>query len=207
MEGVLKLRDMLACLVAGALLLPAQQTQPPAAGAKTGELEITVIEGEGAKNNVRARTAVAPVVEVKDAGKPVEGAEVVVVLPAVGPSGSFHGWLKNQTVKTDAQGRAAVTGYQPNSEEGRFNIKVTATSGSKTGTAIIAQSNVSGPGASMSGGSTKSRRNLWIALGIVGAGAIAAGVAVAAGGDDSPSASGKVPVSVSAGPVTVAGPR
>lgn len=201
----MKVRDMLACLVAGALLLPAQQT-PPAAGTKSGDLEITIIEGEGAKNNVRARTAVAPVVEVKDAGKPVEGAEVVVILPAVGPSGSFHGWLKNQTVKTDAQGRAAVTGYAPNSEEGRFNIKVTATSGTKTGTAIIAQSNVSGPGASMSGG-TKSRRNLWIGLGVAAAGAVAAGVAVAAGGSDSPSAAGKVPVSVTAGPVTVAGPR
>lgn len=201
----MKVRDMLACLVAGALLLPAQQT-PPAAGTKTGELEITVIEGEGAKNNVRTRTAVAPVVEVKDAGKPVEGAEVVVVLPAVGPSGSFHGWLKNQTVKTDAQGRAAVAGYAPNSEEGRFNIKVTATSGTKTGTAIIAQSNVSGPGAAMSGGA-KSRRNLWIGLGVAAAGAVAAGVAVAAGGGDSTSTAGKVPVSVTAGPVTVAGPR
>ncbi|MEP7362687.1 MAG: hypothetical protein ABI972_05480 [Acidobacteriota bacterium] len=201
----MKVQDMLACLVAGALLLPAQQT-PPAAGAKTGDLEIMVIEGEGAKNNVRAHTAVAPVVEVKDAGKPVEGADVVVVLPTVGPSGSFHGWLKNQTVKTDAQGRAAVTGYQPNSEEGRFNIKVTATSGNKTGTAIIAQSNVSGPGATMSGG-TKSHRNLWITLGVIGAGAVAAGVAVAAGGSDSPSSSGKVPVSVTAGPVTVAGPK
>jgi hypothetical protein len=168
-------------------------------------LEITIIEGEGAKNNVRARTAVAPVVEVKDAGKPVEGADVTVVLPAVGPSGNFHGWLKNQTVKTDAQGRAAVTGYQPNTEEGRFNIKVTATSGTKTGTAIISQSNVSGPGPSMSGG-TKSRRGLWIGLGVAAAGAVAAGVAVAAGGSDSPT-SGKVPVSVTAGPVTVAGPR
>lgn len=196
---------MLACLVAGALLLPAQQT-PPAAGAKTGELEITIVEGEGAKNNVRARTAVAPVVEVKDAGKPVEGADVVVILPAVGPSGSFHGWLKNQTVKTDAQGRAAVTGYAPNSEEGRFNIKVTATSGSKTGTAIIAQSNVSGPGASMTGG-TKSKRGLWTAIGVIGAGAVIGGVVAATRGDDSPAAAGKVPVSVTAGPVTVAGPR
>lgn len=201
----MKLRDMLACLLAGALLLPAQQA-PPAAPASTGELEITVIEGEGAKNNVRARTAVAPVVEVKEAGKPVEGAEVVVVLPAVGPSGSFHGWLKNQTVKTDAQGRAAVTGYAPNSEEGRFNIKVTATSGSKTGTAIIAQSNVSGPGAATAG-ATKSRKGLWTAIGVIGAGAVIGGVVAATRGSDSPAAAGKVPVSVSAGAITVAGPR
>ena len=201
----MKLRDMLACLLAGALLMPAQQA-PPAAPASTGELEITVIEGEGAKNNVRARTAVAPVVEVKEAGKPVEGAEVVVVLPAVGPSGSFHGWLKNQTVKTDAQGRAAVTGYAPNTEEGRFNIKVTATSGSKSGTAIIAQSNVSGPGAAMSG-TTKSRKGLWTAIGVIGAGAVIGGVVAATRGDDSPTAAGKIPISVSAGAITVAGPR
>lgn len=197
---------MLACLLAGALLLPAQQA-PPAAPASTGELEITVIEGEGAKNNVRARTAVAPVVEVKEAGKPVEGAEVVVILPAVGPSGSFHGWLKNQTVKTDAQGRAVVTGYAPNTEEGRFNIKVTATSGTKTGAAIIAQSNVSGPGAAMSGTTTKSRKGLWTAIGVIGAGALIGGVVAATRGDDSPTAAGKIPVSVSAGAITVAGPR
>jgi len=194
---------MLACLVAGALLLPAQQA-PPAA--KPGELEVTIIEGEGAKNNVRARTAIPPVIEVKDGGKPVEGADVLIVLPAVGPGGSFHGWLKNQTVKTDAQGRAVVSGYTPNSEEGRFNIKVTATSGTKTGSAVISQSNVSGPGAAMSGG-TKSRRGLWTAIGVIGAGALIGGVVAATRGDDSPSAAGKVPVTVSAGPVTVAGPR
>jgi hypothetical protein len=200
----LRIRKLIVSLVAATLALPAQQAPPTAAA---GGLEIVVVEGEGAKNNTRAHTATAPVVEVRDGGQPVEGAEVVFTLPPVGPGGNFYGWLKNQTAKTDAQGRATAAGYTPNSEEGRFNIKVTAVKGAKTGSAVISQSNVSGPGATMSGG--KSRKGLWTVVGIAGGAAIAGGIVAATRGDGSPAggSTARVPITIGAGPVTVAGPR
>ncbi|MBK5294575.1 MAG: hypothetical protein JJE04_23205 [Acidobacteriia bacterium] len=193
-------------MLISALALPAQQA-PSAAQSltaqKQGALKISTLEGEGAKNNTRARTAVAPVVEVKDADdKPVAGAEVVFQLPPVGPSGAFNGWLKSQTVRTNEKGVATVTGYTPNSEQGRFNIKVTAASGAQTGSAVIAQSNVDGPtaGGKKSGGWWK------VAL-IAGGAAVAIGVGVAAGGDDAAATAAKVPVTITSGGVTVGSPR
>lgn len=195
-------KNLSVCLLAASLALPAQQA-PPAAAEKPaagGSLEIVVIEGEGGKNNVRARTAAAPIVEVREDGKPVAGAEVVFSLPPVGPSGTFGGWLKNQTVRTDAQGRATVTGYVPNTETGRFNIRVLATHGAKSGSLVVAQSNVE------NGSAGEKKSNWWKwALAVGGAGAIA-GIAASASGDDSPSAA-KAPVTITSGPVTVAGPR
>ena len=133
------------------------------------------------------------------------GAEVVFQLPAVGPSGAFNGWLKTQTVRADEQGRATVSGYTPNTEAGRFNIKVTATSGSSTGSAVIAQVNTDN-GTAASGGSNRGWVK-WVA--ILGGAAVGGGVALAATGDDnsSPAAAMKTPVGITAGAVTVGGPR
>jgi len=175
---------------------------------QAGTLKITVVEGEGAKNNIRSRTAVSPVVEVKDTtDKPVVGAEVVFQLPMLGPSGVFNGWLKTQTVRTDEQGRALVTGYTPNTESGRFNIKVTATAGTQTGTVVIAQSNVvNGSGGSVSNGVNRSRT--WKILAVVGGAAIAGGVVAATRGDDTPAATAVTnPVTITAGGVSVGNPR
>ncbi len=198
----------IACLaLAAALVLSAQQAPNKLVDqSPKGTLKVTVIEGEGAKNNIRTRTATAPVVEVKDASdKPVSGAEVIFQLPVVGPSGAFNGWLKSQTVRTDAQGRATVTGYAPNDEDGRFNIKVTATSGSETGTVIVAQANVVGTGSNDAAGAKK--KGWWKPVAIIGAVAIAGGVVAANRGGDTPAAAAAVPVVITPGAVTVAGPR
>jgi len=202
----LHFQQFLALLLVSALALPAQQVPSGASSLtaqKQGALKISTLEGEGAKNNTRTRTAVAPVIEVKDSDdKPVSGAEVVFQLPAVGPSGAFNGWLKSQTVRTDEKGVATVTGYAPNTEQGRFNIKVTASSGAQTGSAVIAQSNVDGPAA----GGKKS--NGWWKVALVAGGAAAViGIAVAAKGDNTAAAAAKTPVSISAGGITVGTPR
>jgi hypothetical protein len=171
----------------------------------TGSLKITVVEGEGAVNSIRGRTATQPVVEVRDEqDKPIAGAEVVFQLPAAGPGGVFHGWMRTQTAKTNEEGRAAAQGLTPNEEEGRFNIKVTATEGKRTGTVVIAQNNVRNGGAgARSGGS---RRGLWILLGVAAVAAIAGGIA-ATRGDDSNGGPTTTPVTISPGPVTVGSPR
>lgn len=194
--------------LAAALVLGAQQPAKLVDQAPKGTLKVTVVEGEGAKNNIRSRTATAPVVEVRDASdKPVVGAEVVFALPMVGPSGSFNGWLKTQTVRTDAQGRATVTGYAPNDEAGRLNIKVTATSGSETGSVIVAQSNIAG--SSSSGGATAGKSRPWMKpLAIVAGAAIAGGIVAATRGDDKTAATAaSIPVTITPGAPTVGGPR
>jgi len=209
----LRLRQFLACGVAAVLVgapLGAQQVsgpkQPLAAQAK-GTLTINVLEGEGARNIIQSRTAVPPAVEVKDAaGKPVVGAEVIFQLPTVGPGGSFNGWLKNQTVRTDDQGKATVSGYAPNPEPGRFNIKVTATSGSQTGSAIIAQINVANGG----GSAATARKNTWWkwAVGVGAVAAVGGGIAAARGGNNGTTTTAMpTPVSIAVGAVTVGGPR
>lgn len=196
-----------------ALPLPAQQAparvEPgtpqaaPGAGPKPGPsaLKIVVLEGEGARNDIRSGTAVAPRVQVLDeAGKPVRDAEVVFRLPVEGPGGVFHGWVKTQTVRTGEDGVAAATGYAPNGIEGRFNIRVTARAGSQEASAVIAQSNVHGARASAAG-----HKKWWI-LAAVGAG-IGAVIGAAAAGNDSSGIAALTPVTITPGAVTVSGPR
>lgn len=163
-------------------------------------LQIVVVEGEGAKNDIRTGTAVAPQVRVTDdGGKPVPGAEVVFQLPMGGPSGVFNGWVRSQTVRTDEDGLAAATGYTPNEVEGRFNIKVTATYGDSKGSAVIAQSNVKGT-------QGRSGNKKWWILAIAAGAGVGIGVAAAAGGDSVSSVSAS-PVVITSGPVTVGGPK
>jgi hypothetical protein len=214
----LRFRDILIYSLVGAMLLPAQQAVP-AEGAKLvnqapqGALKIAVLEGEGQRNSIRGRTAVAPIVEVKDpSDKPVVGAEVVFQLPLAGPGGSFNGWLRSQTVRTDEAGKATVSGYTPNTEAGRFNIKVTATSGSQTGSAVISQIN-DDTGASVSGTApaaavAKKKSVPWKIVGPIIVVAAIVGIAVALRGDDKTTTSTtSTPVSISAGAVTVGVPR
>src|SRR6266545_372982 len=124
-------KTIISFLLTGVLLMPApvwsQQVSGPQSrlvDQQTGGLKIVTIQGEGAVNSIRSKTATQPVVEVRDEqDKPVAGAEVVFQLPAAGPGGVFNGWMRNQTARTNAQGQAGVSGYVPNDEEGRFNIK------------------------------------------------------------------------------------
>lgn len=210
----MKIEKMLSVAVVLALGLPlmAQQAAPrpqpgtPQAppgtpGSGPAALKIVVLEGEGARNDIRSGIAVAPKVQLLDEnGRPVADAEVVFRLPMEGPGGAFHGWVKTQTVRTNAEGIAAASGYMPNDLEGRFNIRVTAKAGSQEAAAVIAQANVRGSGAS-----GRSNRKWWI-LAAVGAGAGAA-IAAAASGNGADGVAVTTPITITAGPVTVAGPR
>lgn len=204
----------LAVLLCVSLLLPppglAQQQQPSSGAAAQliapgGTLKIVVLQGEGAKNSIRSKSATAPEVEVRDeADKPVAGAEVVFQLPATGPGGVFHGWMRTQTARTNAEGKAAASGFTPNDEEGRFNIKVTANQGSKSGSVVIAQSNIRGGAAAGS-----SSRSWWKpVLLVVGAGVLAGGIYAGTRGDDSAAAATPAsPVVITPGAISVGGPR
>src|SRR5579885_3013894 len=85
-------------------------------------LNIVVVEGEGAINNIKQRTTRETIVEVQDENhKPVAGAAVVFLLPNDGAGGAFAGGAKSATVVTDSTGRATVT-MQPNKVTGQYQL-------------------------------------------------------------------------------------
>jgi len=187
--------------VAPAMPRPVGQEEPGnQEPVQEGILNIEVLEGEGAQNDIQAGVAVAPRVRVTDeSGNPVGNAEVVFSLPMGGPSGLFNGWVRTQTVRTDADGIAAASAYTPNEIEGRFNIKVTATANGRKGSVIISQSNVRGRKAK------SSKKWIWWAVAAGAAAGIVAGVA-AGGGSELPPGQ-QNPVRITPGPISVGGPR
>src|SRR5687768_9863913 len=93
---------------------------------QAGGLKIVVIEGEDAVNIIQQKSAVAPVVEVRDRNDlPVAGVPVTFALGS-GNTAAFAGGAQTLTVTTNAAGRAAVTGFSPLSS-GAVQINVTAT--------------------------------------------------------------------------------
>jgi hypothetical protein len=172
-----------------------------------GEIKLVVVQGEGALNNIRTRSAAPLIVEVRDASnKPVVGSEVVFQLPPAGPGGVFNGWMRNQTARTNVEGRAETNGFTPNDEAGRFNIKVTATSGARSASVIVAQTNTPNGGAG-NGSQAKSKSGLWKVLLVVGAAGLAGGIVAATRGGSSTPPTPPTPITVSAGPITIGGPR
>jgi hypothetical protein len=110
------------------------------AGAQPAALRVVVIEGEDAVNIIQQKTAVRPVVEVRDRNNlPVSGALVTFSIEG-GKAASFGG-ASTLTVATNAAGQAAVTGLTP-SAAGAFQIQVSAAFQGQVATATIAQTNV-----------------------------------------------------------------
>jgi hypothetical protein len=176
----------------------------PAGWSQEKKLTIIVLEGEGAFNDIRRKLGRNPVIEVHDEeGKAVPGADVVFTLPEEGASGTFTPGGRTFLAKTDAQGRASTLGLRPNSIEGRYNIRLTASAAGKTGSLAISQSNTLAGGAVVA--QTGLSRTKKILL-VLAAGAAGGGIAVAVHG----TGGGTVPIAtttLSPGPVTVGGPR
>lgn len=197
-------------LAAGLSYLLILQTLPVPALAQeagTGQLNLVIVEGEGAINNIRQRTAREPIVQVEDQNhKPVAGAAVVFLLPDQGPSGTFANGSHMLTVTTDEQGRAVAHGFHPNNVQGQFSMRVSASYQGKTGTATITQTNAvvaAAAGAAAAGISTK------LILILVVAAAAAAGGAIAAtrGGGSSAAAAMAQTATISPGTGTVGVPH
>jgi hypothetical protein len=198
-----------------ALLLALPGIAPLSAAQETSRLKILVLEGEGAINNIRQRTARDPIVEVQDENdKPVAGAVVTFLLPDRGAGGTFANGAKSLSVTTDAQGRAMATGLQPNNVQGEFQIRVSASHQGQMASATISQSNVvsaaaaAGAGAGAGAGAAAGAGKLIAILAIVG-GAVAGGVVVAAQQGNNGSNGGTPPriANVSAGSPMVGPPR
>src|SRR5215218_87820 len=76
-------------------------------------LRIVVIEGEGAVNIIQQKTAVAPIVEIRDRNNvPVGGATVTFTIQGA-KSAMFAGGSQTMTVTTNAAGRAVAAAVNP----------------------------------------------------------------------------------------------
>ena len=115
------------------------------------ELNIVVVEGEGAINNVRQRVARDPIVRVEDENhKPIAGVAVVFTLPTEGATGEFSNGAKSLTIMTDGQGRATAQSLRMNQVAGKIPIHINASYRGLTARTSITQFSVLPPGAKAS---------------------------------------------------------
>jgi hypothetical protein len=104
-------------------------------------LKIVVIEGEAAVNIIQQKTAVAPLVEVRDRNdQPVAGAIVTFAIQG-GRSAGFAGGASTLSVTTNAAGQALASGFSPLAS-GAVQINVQAAFQGQVAAATIAQTNV-----------------------------------------------------------------
>lgn len=192
---------LLSCLLTTQLWAePFQEGPPP------GKLNIVILEGDGAINNVRQRVAREPIVQVEDENhKPIGGAVVTFTLPNQGAGASFADGAKTLTVTTDSKGQAIARGMRPNNVNGQYQVRVNASYQGQTASTSLTQTNAltaAAAGAAAGGISAK-----LITILVVAGAAAAAGGAYAAtrnGGNNTPQ---PTPTTISAGTPTVGGPR
>jgi hypothetical protein len=158
----------------------AQAAPPPKA------LQIVILDGEGALNNIKMRTAHEPIVQVQDENhKPVAGAAVIFLLPNSGAGGTFNGALSFSTI-TDADGKAVAQGLTPNKITGKYQIQVRAKYNDLTTETTIAQENVMGESAGPSHAVGSHSFMKWLLIGGAAAGAgIAIGIVASQSGGGS----------------------
>jgi hypothetical protein len=185
------------------LLLTTTHLRGQAAAAPKA-LNIVIVEGEGAINNLRQRVAREPIVQVEDENrKPVAGAIVIFMLPQNGASGTFADGSQTFSVVTGPDGRAAARGITTNNVKGDMQIRVTASHQGLTTSAVIKMSNA----AAAAGISPKT----WTIVGVIAAAAvIGIVVATTSGGGESsttPAPTQRPPIQISIGTPTVTPPR
>ena len=185
-------------LVTTASFLTAQQ---PAA-----KLNIVIVEGDGAINNIRQRVAREPIVQVEDENRrPIAGASVTFFLPNQGASGAFANGARSLTVTTNNQGQAVASGFRPNNIPGKFEVRVTASHQGQTASATIAQTNILGAAAAAGGIAVA---KILLIVGIAGAAVAGATIAATQGGNGNGNGGGtRPPVAITPGTGTVGGPQ
>ncbi|HMD70033.1 MAG TPA: hypothetical protein VKF41_01745 [Bryobacteraceae bacterium] len=185
----------------------------PVAAAQTApaKLNLVIVEGDGAINNIRQRTAREPIVQVEDENhKPVAGAVVVFLLPNQGAGATFANGAHSLTVITDEQGRAVARGLRPNTGQGQFQIHVNASFNGQTANTTITQTNAAGAAAGTAAGAGISGKLIAVLI-VVGAAAAAGGAYAATHSGGGSSSNASIPPGVSttitAGAGTVGAPR
>jgi hypothetical protein len=122
---------------------------PSAFPAEEQALQIMILDGEGALNNIRQRTAREPIVQVEDKNhKPVAGALVLFAINETNGAGATIDGASTFRAVTDANGQVHVHNYLPNGNPGKFTITIRATIGPLTTDVIMHQENKGEPTAS-----------------------------------------------------------
>jgi len=167
-------------------------------------LKIVVLEGEDGVNIVKKKSAVKPVVEVRDKNNlPLGGVSVTFLLPGSGASGTFAQGARTLTMLTNSAGRATMTSMQPVGT-GTVKIGVTASYQGQTATTSITQTNYATVASAQAAGASVSSTGLstgtivGIVAGVV-AGAVTGAVIATHGGSNSTTPTGTI--SLGSGPV------
>jgi hypothetical protein len=168
---------------------------PPAAklNAWQGGLHIEILQGDRGVNIIKKKTAVTPVVEVKDRNNlPVAGVLVLFTSPSDGPSATFLNGERSFSVLSDANGQASASGLKP-LNEGSFQIKVSASYQAEVATATIAMTNyltaAAVPGGTGAVAATGiSHMTILILVGVAAAAAVGVGVGLSGHGSGSSAA-------------------
>ena len=174
-------------ILAGLLVLPpsanaqiaaASPQNPPTPQADTiRSLKVVPLAGNMEMNDLESKVMAPLVVQVRDqSDQPVEGVDVVFRFPLEGPGATFPGHKNSQTVRTNADGQAAATGWMANGKVGTFQIQVTASRGNEQGVTSISMLNVT----RIAGEARAARKKWWSTrLGKIAIIAGAAGIATA----------------------------
>lgn len=190
---------LICAIVAPTLRLQAQNA---------GRINIVIVEGDGAINNVRQRVAREPIVQVEDENrKPIAGAAVTFLLPNQGAGASFANGARSLTITTDSKGQAVARSLRPNNVNGRYEIRVNASHQGQTASTTISQTNALTAAAAAGGISAKLIAILAIAGGAAATGDVIAargGKGTAGGGNG---AAGPTPTVIVPGSPTVGGPQ
>jgi hypothetical protein len=160
------------------VLQPGTLAQEPA---PNGGLHIEIMTGDRGINIIKKKTAVKPVVEVRDRNNlPVAGALVTFTSPSDGPSLIFANGARSIEVTTDAAGRATTVGMKPVGP-GHFQVNVSASFHSQTATASMSMTNVVNAAAATAAAAAGGTVATGAGAATIPTGVIVAIVAVAAG--------------------------
>jgi hypothetical protein len=199
---------MKAMCIALSFLIASQQLALPPLYAQNAQpaVNIVVVSGEGAMNNIGQRGARDPIVRIEDENhKPVAEAAVVFTLPADGASGEFENGDKTLIVMTDNKGEAVARGLKVNQVAGKLQIHVTASYRGRTARTNITQFNMSVPG-KRAGGSAKTALIILAIAGAAAAGGVTAATRKGSSTGAPPPAS-VTPISITPSPGVVGPPR
>ena len=162
------------------------------AAQEAANLKIVVIAGEDSVNVIKQKTAVAPVVEIRDRNNQPVANAVVRFTVRGGRNARLANGVRVVQAASDATGRAAVSALTPTGT-GLVQIDVTATFQGQTIAATITQTNVAtaAEAASVAGGTTGGgagggglSNGAIAGIGAAGAGGVL--VSTLAGGNETP---------------------
>lgn len=155
---------------------------PAQASAQPNKLFIQILDGEGALNDIRSRTAREPIVQIEDENhKPIAGAVVLFTTPGTGPSGVFSNGLTSFQTTTGMNGQAVAQGFKPNNATGQFQIQVSATYGGLSSVAVINQTNT-GKSSAQSHAAHGAPVKVITIVSVIAGGAVATGLLLTRGG-------------------------